>query len=106
MKEYEQIMRFFRHFEYANIIYIKHPMRSADIYYEGYRLVVTTHSSKLRIGFIVTRENGKNEQFLWKERSGEITFEGSSRSLLHHLKHFENYTNKWDCTIEYSDALF
>ncbi len=105
-KEYEQIMHFFRYFAYVNVIYIKKPVRSWEVYNEGYRIVVTTHSTKLRVGLVVSKENGKDERFIWKETNGAITFEGSARNLAHYLKYFENYTNKWDDSIEYADALF
>lgn len=105
-KEYERIMRFFRHFAYVNVIYIKHEARHGNVYYEGFRIVVPLNDPALLVGFSVTRENNTPEYFCWKRTAGEVVFEGSARNLSKHLTHLENYTDMWDTTMDYHPALF
>lgn len=104
-KEYKQIMRFFRHFEYANVIYIKTPSKCYEVYYEGYSIVVPLNNPPLIVAFNVVGSNGKIERFRWKKNDSTIVFEGSGRNLSKYLTHIENYTNKWDHTMEYDPAL-
>lgn len=104
-KEYRQIMHFFRHFEYANVIYIKPPSKCYNVHYEGYSIVVPLNDPPLLVAFNVIVENGKIERFRWKKSGSTIVFEGSGRKLSKYLAYIENYTEKWDHTMDYDPAL-